>query len=62
MSRGATHWIKGPDENADLIGLKPELSCIKTEDEGLYIGQHEHWLQTMKQAWAAEQREAGAES
>ena len=57
MSRGATHWVKGPDANADLIGLKPELSCIKTEDEGLYIGQHEFWLQTMKKAFKAEQAE-----
>ena len=54
MSRGAMHWVKGPDATADLIGLKPELSCIKTEDEGLYIGQHEYWLQTMKKAKAAE--------
>ena len=28
----------GPRCGADLIGLKPELSGIKTEDEGLYIG------------------------
>jgi benzoate/toluate 1,2-dioxygenase alpha subunit len=54
MSRGATHWVKGPDATADLIGLKPELSCVKTEDEGLYIGQHEYWLETMKKAYAAE--------
>ncbi len=54
MSRGATHWVRGPDETADLIGLKPKLSCLKTEDEGLYIGQHEYWLQAMKQAIAAE--------
>jgi len=57
LSRGATHWVKGPDAVADLIGLKPELSCIKTEDEGLYIGQHEYWLQTMKKAYKAEQAE-----
>jgi benzoate/toluate 1,2-dioxygenase alpha subunit len=58
MSRGATHWIKGPDATADLIGLKPEMSCVKTEDEGLYIGQHEYWLQTMKKAYAAEQADS----
>ena len=57
MSRGATHWIKGPDATADLIGLKPDLSCVKTEDEGLYIGQHEYWLDTMKKAVVAEQAE-----
>ena len=59
LSRGATHWVRGPDATADLIGLKPELSCIKTEDEGLYIGQHEHWLQAMKKAVVAEQQANG---
>ena len=54
MSRGATHWIKGADATADLIGLKPDLSCVKTEDEGFYIGQHEYWLDTMKKAVVAE--------
>ena len=61
MSRGAKHWIQGADVHAEAIGLKPEMSCIKTEDEGLYIGQHEHWLNTMKAAYAAEaQAEAHA--
>jgi len=60
MSRGATHWVPGPDATADLIGLKPEMSCVKTEDEGLYIGQHEHWLRTMKAALAAESAHACA--
>jgi len=55
MTRGATHWVKGPDESANLIGLKPELSGIKTEDEGLYVVQHEHWVETMKKAFIAEQ-------
>jgi len=57
MSRGATHWIKGPDATADLIDLKPDMSCIRTEDEGLYIGQHEYWLDTMKKAVTAEHAE-----
>ena len=57
MSRGAAgNWIKGPDATADLIGLKPEISCVKTEDEGLYIGQHLHWQQVMKQAIENEQK------
>jgi benzoate/toluate 1,2-dioxygenase alpha subunit len=55
MTRGATHWVEGPDENADLIGLKPELSGIKTEDEGLYVMQHQYWVEVMKQAILAEQ-------
>ncbi|NLH83070.1 MAG: Rieske 2Fe-2S domain-containing protein, partial [Phyllobacteriaceae bacterium] len=28
MSRGAAHWIEGPDENAAVIGLEPELSGV----------------------------------
>ena len=59
MTRGVKHWVKGPDATADLIGLKPELSGIKTEDEGLYVVQHEYWLETMKKAILAEQ-EIGA--
>ena len=61
MSRGATHWVDGPDATADLIGLKPDMSCVKTEDEGLYIGQHAYWLQAMKDACAAEDTAARAE-
>ncbi|MBL8472638.1 MAG: benzoate 1,2-dioxygenase large subunit [Rhodocyclaceae bacterium] len=60
MNRGATHWVKGPDATADLIGLKPKLSGIKTEDEGLYIVQHEAWLERMKKAIEAEQANGGA--
>ena len=55
MSRGAKHWVQGPDAVADEIGLKPKLSGIKTEDEGLYLAQHEHWLQEIKRGIAAEQ-------
>ena len=55
MSRGAAHWIEGPDAIADEIGLKPELTGIKTEDEGLYNVQHRYWLETMKKAHIAEQ-------
>ena len=53
---GRSRTCGGPalEPTADLIGLKPELSCVKTEDEGLYIGQHEYWLETMKKAYASE--------
>lgn len=54
MCRGAKHWIYGPDDAANEIGLKPAISGIKTEDEGLYLAQHQYWLKTMKQAIAAE--------
>jgi benzoate/toluate 1,2-dioxygenase subunit alpha len=33
-----------PMKKPDKIGLKPILSGIKTEDEGLYVAQHTYWL------------------
>jgi len=56
MCRGSKHWIYGPDEAANEIGLKPMLSGIKTEDEGLYLAQHQYWLHTMKHAIVAEKQ------
>ncbi|MBL8452373.1 MAG: benzoate 1,2-dioxygenase large subunit, partial [Zoogloea sp.] len=56
--RGATHWVQGADENAKVIGLAPELSGLKTEDEGLYVIQHQYWLEAMKKAAEAEQKGA----
>ena len=58
MSRGAEHWVEGPDEEADKINLKPILSGIKTEDEGLYVAQHSYWLEQMHKALQAEQAQA----
>lgn len=55
MSRGAMHWIHGPDEEARQIGLNPTLSGVKTEDEGLYVAQHGYWLEQMRRAAEAEQ-------
>jgi len=43
LSRGATHWIHGPDSNAEAIGMKPLMSGAKTEDEGLFVVQHSFW-------------------
>lgn len=54
MCRGASHWVHGADEVAQEIGLKPKLSGVKTEDEGLYLAQHEHWVEVMQQAIASE--------
>jgi benzoate/toluate 1,2-dioxygenase alpha subunit len=34
--------------------LKPVLSGVKTEDEGLYTVQHRYWLDVMKKAVEAE--------
>lgn len=43
LSRGAAHWIRGADEDAQAIGMKPLLSGAKTEDEGLFVIQHGYW-------------------
>jgi benzoate/toluate 1,2-dioxygenase alpha subunit len=56
LSRGAKHWIQGPDEGATAIGLNPLLSGVKTEDEGLFVVQHRYWLETMEKAIAAEEK------
>ena len=53
MSRGATHWVQGADEAAKAIDLRPNLSGVKTEDEGLYTEQHRYWFETMQRAVAA---------
>ncbi len=56
MSRGAEHWIEGPDEAAKEIGLNPIMSGVKPEDEGLFVVQHQYWLDQMKKAVAAEKQ------
>lgn len=50
MSRGAVHWIYGADSQAEKMGITPIISGIKSEDEGLFITQHEYWKNTLKQA------------
>jgi benzoate/toluate 1,2-dioxygenase subunit alpha len=50
LSRGAAHWITGPDEGAKAIGLNPILSGAKTEDEGLFVIQHKYWKDTLSRA------------
>ena len=63
LSRGATRWIAGPDANAKAMGMNPLLSSERSEDEGLFVRQHEFWAQTMldgmvKEAGAAPMMEA----
>jgi benzoate/toluate 1,2-dioxygenase alpha subunit len=50
LSRGAPLWIKGPDENAKKLGINPLLSGERSEDEGLFVCQHDYWLSSMKNA------------
>ena len=57
MSRGAEHWLTGPDEVAQSLGMHGVISAgVKNEDEGLYPVQHGYWLQTMRDALSREQK------
>jgi benzoate/toluate 1,2-dioxygenase subunit alpha len=54
LSRGATRWIDGPDANATAMGLQPLLSGERSEDEGLFVRQHEYWARTLARALETE--------
>ncbi|MDR5829350.1 Rieske 2Fe-2S domain-containing protein [Caballeronia sp. LP006] len=58
MSRGAPLWVHGPDANAKGMGLKPLISGERSEDEGLFVVQHEYWMHVMREALRKEQTEA----
>jgi len=53
LCRGASHWVEGADAAAEAIGLKPVMSGMKTEDEGLFVVQHRYWQDAMRHALAA---------
>ncbi len=55
ISRGARHWIDGPDEDAERLGLHPQMSGARQEDEGLYLVHHKDWQQRLKRALDREQ-------
>jgi benzoate/toluate 1,2-dioxygenase subunit alpha len=48
LSRGATRWIDGADDVARAMGMNPLLSSERSEDEGLFVRQHEYWAQTLQ--------------
>ena len=50
LSRGAMRWLDGPDDNARAMGLQPILSGERSEDEGLFVRQHEYWARTLRSA------------
>ncbi|TNB97537.1 Rieske 2Fe-2S domain-containing protein [Paracoccus marcusii] len=54
MSRGAPLWIHGADDNARRMGLNPLISGERSEDEGLFVCQHEYWARVMRDALASE--------
>jgi benzoate/toluate 1,2-dioxygenase alpha subunit len=58
ISRGAKHWIHGPDENANLLGMTPVMCGLRQEDEGLYGVHHRYWVEAMQRAVESEEKEA----
>ncbi|MFM0398635.1 Rieske 2Fe-2S domain-containing protein [Paraburkholderia aspalathi] len=60
LSRGAPLWVDGPDANAKSMGMKPLISGERSEDEGLFVCQHEYWVQVMRDALKKEQEETVA--
>ncbi|MFM0363499.1 Rieske 2Fe-2S domain-containing protein [Paraburkholderia sediminicola] len=60
LSRGAPLWVEGPDANAKSMGMKPLISGERSEDEGLFVCQHEYWVQVMRDALKKEQQETVA--
>jgi benzoate/toluate 1,2-dioxygenase alpha subunit len=58
LTRGATQWIKGADEDAKVLGIEPVLSGARTEDEGLFVIQHSNWSNRMGEAIAKERATA----
>ncbi|MFV5685672.1 Rieske 2Fe-2S domain-containing protein [Flavobacterium sp. GB2R13] len=55
VSRGAEHWVYGPDEHATAMGINPKLSGNRSEDEGLFLMQHQYWADVMKKAVDSEE-------
>lgn len=55
VSRGAEHWISGPDAVAESLGMHNVISSgIKAEDEGLFVAQDQYWLEVMRDALTTE--------
>ena len=61
MSRGAAHWLPGPDLVAGSLGMHGVVSAgITNEDEGLYPVQHGYWVTRMREALEHEERQSNA--
>lgn len=50
LSRGATHWVQGADDDAKDLGINPLMSGVKMEDEGLFLTQHQYWMKSLSMA------------
>jgi benzoate/toluate 1,2-dioxygenase alpha subunit len=62
MSRGAAHWIDGPDDEAKTLGLDPVSSGVRTEDEGLFIVQHGYWKKALRRGLEIEAAQEAEDS
>ena len=60
LSGGAPVRIDGPDENAKKMGLHPRIAGERSEDEGLFVSQHEQWVNVMRDALKKERGEVAA--
>lgn len=60
LSRGAPLWVEGADDNAKKMGLNPLISGERSEDEGLFVVQHEYWVNVMRDALKKESEETPA--
>lgn len=47
LSRGALHKVIGADEHAEELGIRPKVSGGWIEDEGLYVGIYQAWMNYM---------------
>ena len=48
MTRGLKFLTKGADSRAEGLGVQPEYSGGKVEDEGIFLAQHRRWLEMMQ--------------
>lgn len=47
LSRGAVHWLSGPDELASKSGFRVQMSGPRIDDEGIFVTQHRAWQRRM---------------
>ena len=54
-SRGAKHRIGGPTQYAKDLGINPRSSGARIDDEGIYVGQFEYWLELLTRGLARDE-------
>jgi benzoate/toluate 1,2-dioxygenase alpha subunit len=55
LSRGAKRRITGPNQYAKDLGLNPRSSGARIDDEGIYLGQFEYWLELLTRGLARDE-------